>query len=127
MKILILEANPYNDLSLDKEIRELIGVINESSERKKFRFKDGAAVRKDQIQKLMLEFEKEDPEYDPIIVHFCGHGTGDQGLVFENENGEKDLVGTKVLADLFALFKNRSERYREYLSKTKTNGSDPRR
>ncbi len=107
MKILILEANPYEDLSLDKEILELRIVIDESSESNKFQVKYGKAIRKDQLHDLMLKFEKEDPEYDSIIVHFCGHGTGEKGLVFENEKGEKDLIGTKTLANFFALFKNR--------------------
>ncbi len=105
MKILILEANPYEDLSLDKEIRSLTSVINDASDRNKFRIKDSAAVRKDKLQDLLLALEAEEPKEEPIIVHFCGHGTGEQGLVFENDQGEKDLVSTKVIADLFALFK----------------------
>lgn len=107
MKILILEANPHKDLSLDKEIRELRRVIDEASDRNKFQIKDGAAVRKDQLHSLMLEFEDKEPKEAPIIVHFCGHGTGKQGLVFETENGEKDLVSTETLAGFFGLFKHR--------------------
>lgn len=107
MKILILEANPHQDLSLDKEIRSLRSVIDDAGDRTKFRIKDGAAVRKDQIQKLMLDFEAEDPKDDPIIVHFCGHGTGEKGLVFEERQGKSDLVGTKTLTDFFALFEKR--------------------
>ena len=107
MKILILEANPQEDLSLDKEIRDIISVINESSDRSKFRIKDGAAVRKDQLCDLLLSLEAEEPKDDPIIVHFCGHGTGEKGLVFEDRHGNSDLVGTKALTDFFALFENR--------------------
>ncbi len=111
-KILILEANPDKDLSLDKEIRQLRSVLDGSSKRIKFQVRDDAAVRKeairkDQLQDLMLKFEAEDPKDDRIIVHFCGHGTGEQGLVFENEKGKKDLVSTKTLTDLFELFENR--------------------
>ncbi len=107
MKILILEANPQKDLSLSEEIRSLTRVITDASDRKKFRIKDGRAVRKDQLHKLMLELEAKDPQDDPIIVHFCGHGAGKQGLVVESEKGEKDLIGTKILADFFELFKSR--------------------
>ena len=106
MKILILEANPDEDLSLDKEILELRTVIDESIESNRFQVKYGKAVQKDQLHKLMLELEAKDPKDDPIIVHFCGHGTGEQGLVFENDKREKDLVSTQALADCLALFEN---------------------
>ncbi|MGL5940641.1 MAG: hypothetical protein ACRC2S_09675 [Waterburya sp.] len=107
MKILILEANPHQDLKLDKEIRELTKVINESSDHYEFQIKDGAAVQTNQIHKLMLEFEDKEPKEDPIIVHFCGHGTGEQGLIFENEKGGRDLVSTETLANFFELFQHR--------------------
>jgi LuxR family glucitol operon transcriptional activator len=107
MKILILEANPHKDLSLDKEIRQLRRVIDDASDRNKFQIKDGAAVKANKIQELMLELETQDPKDDRIIVHFCGHGTGKQGLVFENENGERDLVSTDTLTNFFELFKER--------------------
>ena len=107
MKILILEANPHKDLNLDREIRELRRVIDNSSDRNKFQVKDGAAIRKDQLHDLMLNFEAEDPKDDLIIVHFCGHGTGEQGLVFENDIGSEDLLSTRAFADFFELFKNR--------------------
>jgi hypothetical protein len=48
-------------------------------------------------------------EVKPRIVHFCGHGSGTQGLVFENNAGEQQLVSTEALADLFKLFKHRVE------------------
>ena len=107
MKILILEANPCQDLSLDKEIRDLRRVIDEASDRNKFRIKDGAAVRKDQLHELLLSFEAEDPKDEPIIFHFCGHGTGEKGLVFEDQQGNGDLVSTNTLKDFFALFEKR--------------------
>ncbi len=40
------------------------------------------------------------------MIHFCGHGEGDDGLVLENENRQKQLVSSKSLADLFKLFTN---------------------
>ncbi len=107
MKILILEANPRQDLSLDKEIRSLRRVIDDAGDRTKFRIKDGAAVRKDRLHELLLSFEAEEPKDDPIIVHFCGHGTGEKGLVFENQQGNSDLVSTNTLKDFFALFEKR--------------------
>ncbi|MGL5939304.1 MAG: CHAT domain-containing protein [Waterburya sp.] len=107
MKILILEANPHQDLSLDKEIRELRRVIDDASDHNKFQIRDSAAISKDRLHESVLKLENEEPKDDPIIVHFCGHGSGEKGLVFANKNGESDLVDTKVLADFFALFENR--------------------
>jgi hypothetical protein len=26
-------------------------------------------------------------EHEPAIVHFCGHGSGEQGIVLEDNNG----------------------------------------
>ena len=107
MKILILEANPRQDISLDQEIRELRRAIDDAGDRNEFRIKDGAKVRKDRLHKLMLDFEAEEPKDESIIVHFCGHGTGEKGLVFENKQGKADLIDTEVLADFLTLFKNR--------------------
>ena len=40
----------------------------------------------------------------PQIVHFAGHGKGEEGLVFENEVGQPKLVTGEALAGLFKLF-----------------------
>lgn len=40
----------------------------------------------------------------PAIVHFAGHGTGEEGLIFEDEAGNPKLIDGAVLAGLFALF-----------------------
>ncbi|WP_414623927.1 CHAT domain-containing protein [Calothrix sp. CCY 0018] len=44
--------------------------------------------------------------HNPNIVHFCGHGAGDDGLLLENENEQKQFVSSESLAGLFKLFKN---------------------
>lgn len=107
MKIFILEANPFEDLDLSKEIRSLRRIFDDIESSDEFKVKDNAAASKDKIQKWMLEFEAEEPKDDNIIVHFCGHGTGKNGLVFEDRQGNSDLVSTNTLKDFFALFKNR--------------------
>lgn len=40
----------------------------------------------------------------PEIVHFSGHGAGEAGLVFENENRQEKLIKAEDLADLFEAF-----------------------
>ena len=40
----------------------------------------------------------------PHIVHFSGHGVGEDGLALENEAGDVQLVQAEALAQLFRLF-----------------------
>jgi hypothetical protein len=96
-KILILEANPRSDLSLNDEIRDLEEVIRRSRNREQFDIKIQLAVRSTDLQRSILEFE-------PNIIHFCGHGTREEGLVFRDKK-----IGTDALSSLFELFKNHLE------------------
>ena len=43
-------------------------------------------------------------DHEPNIVHFCGHGGGEEGLVFEDVTGQVKLVSAEALAGLFSLF-----------------------
>jgi hypothetical protein len=94
--ILILESNPRRDLSLNDEMRELEAVIERSRDREQFQVKLGTAVRVGDLQELLLRHE-------PQIVHFCGHGMGEEGLVFQDEAGREKPVDTDALATLFGL------------------------
>ena len=93
-KILILEANPHKDLSLNDEIRDLRNVIRQSRDRKEFQIDIGLSVRSTDLQQLMLD-------YEPNIVHFCGHGTGQDGLVFLDKK-----ISTDAISNLFKLCKD---------------------
>jgi hypothetical protein len=95
-KVLILASNPRKNLNLDTEIRDLKRVIDSSRQREDFTFVVELAVRVGDLQELMLK-------HRPQIVHFCGHGGGEQGLVFESDAGREHLVSTEALADLFSL------------------------
>ena len=101
-KILILASNPKRDLALDREIRDLEGVIKRSKNRDEFEVRVGSAVRPEDLQELLLDCE-------PQIVHFCGHGTGEQGLVLQNSAGREQLVSTSALSSLFKLFTGKVE------------------
>ena len=102
MKILILESNPRRDLALNQEIRDLEGVVKRSRNRDQFEVKIGLAVRREDLQELLLD-------YEPQIVHFCGHGAGEQGLVLQTATGQEQLVPTDALSSLFELFADRVE------------------
>jgi hypothetical protein len=100
MKILILASNPRQDLNLDREIRDLKEVIQKSRNDQSFEVENALAVRVEDLQDLLFK-------YEPQIVHFCGHGAGQPGLVFERHDDGEQWVRTDALRDLFRLFANR--------------------
>lgn len=103
-KILILSSNPSStaNLDLDREIRDLTDAIKKSKDRDSFIIEKRPAVRPKDLQPTLLEVK-------PRIVHFCGHGTGENGLVLENEAGKPHLVSKEALANLFRLFSDQIE------------------
>jgi serine/threonine-protein kinase len=99
---LILSANPKgtNPLRLGEEIREIKEGLRRSKYRDLYQIETAEAVRVGDIQRAMLD-------YEPNIVHFCGHGGGQEGLVFEDVTGQIKLVSAEALAGLFSLFADR--------------------
>lgn len=95
-KILILASNPRKDLNLDREIRDLKGVVEMSRDREEFVVVTELAVRVGDLQDLLLRHE-------PQIVHFCGHGGGEEGLVFESDEVREQWLQTEALSNLFRL------------------------
>jgi hypothetical protein len=97
--ILILAANPKGTppLRLDQEVRDIGEGLQRAKHRDEFILEQKLAVRPRDIQRAMLDIS-------PSIVHFSGHGTGDEGLVFEDETGSSKLVDGEALAGLFELF-----------------------
>lgn len=102
--ILILAANPQGTkpLRLDEEVREIDAGLQRAKQRHQFVLEQKWAVRPRDIQRAMLDI-------NPQIVHFSGHGTGDEGLVFEDETGSAKLVDGEALAGLFELFADQVE------------------
>jgi hypothetical protein len=102
--ILILTANPKGTsrLRLDQEVRDIAEGLQRAKKRDQFVLESRLAVRPRDIQRAMLDI-------NPSIVHFSGHGTGDEGLVFEDETGSAKLVDGEALAGLFELFADQVE------------------
>jgi hypothetical protein len=98
-KILILSANPTdtNKLRLDEEAREIEIVHKQAKNREEIEIISLWAVRVDDLRRGLLY-------HKPNIVHFAGHGAGDNGLVLENKDGLRQFVSSEALADLFKLF-----------------------
>ena len=103
-KILILAANPKTTsrLRLDEELRDIDDGLRRAQHRDRFTLAQRLAVRPRDIQRAMLDEM-------PQIVHFSGHGEGEEGLVFEDDSGQAQLVSGEALAQLFALFADPQE------------------
>jgi CHAT domain/Effector-associated domain 9 len=104
IKILVLAANPRDTdtLQLDKEIREIDTRLRLSKARDQFNVKQKWAVRIEDIRQAFLDFE-------PQIVHFCGHGAGTDGLIVENETRKSQVVPTEAWVKLFQFFEPKIE------------------
>ena len=100
--ILFFAANPKDTgrLRLDQELRDIAEGLQRAQKRDRFRLEQQWAVRPRDLQRAMLDMT-------PQIVHFSGHGSGEAGLVFEDEVGQAKLVDGEALAGLFGLFADR--------------------
>lgn len=102
--ILLLAANPIGSqyLRLGEEMREIQEGLKRSRNRERYSIATAQAVRYRDIRRAILEHE-------PQIIHFSGHGAGEEGLVFEDETGAAKLVDAEALAGLFQLFSGQVE------------------
>ena len=100
-KILFLSANPKDtgQLRLGEELRKIKDSLAASTERDQFHLESESAVQIPTITKAM---QTQHPE----IVHFSGHGTGEEGIVVENASGKTVLFPTNGLNRLFNRFKD---------------------
>lgn len=98
-RILILAANPKETtrLRLDEEVREIYAVLKQAREQGEIALEQRWAARFNDLQEVLLEFR-------PTIIHFTGHGAGNEGLAFENETGHVQLVKAQPLSSLLKLF-----------------------
>ena len=101
--ILILAANPTNTsrLRLEEEIREIDEGLRRANQRHQYKLERKLAVRSRDFYRAILD-------YQPQIVHFCGHGAGQDGIVLEDDTGKMVLLETKSLASMFKLFAKKS-------------------
>jgi hypothetical protein len=96
--ILFLAANPLDTgrLRLEAEMRDIEEGIHRASQREEIDFRAKLALRIRDLSRSLLDT-------NPQIVHFSGHGSGADGIVLENNEGDSVLVGTEALGNLFAL------------------------
>lgn len=82
--------------------RKIANGLQKSQKRDELILKQVWAARPLNVRRAMLDFK-------PSIVHFCGHGEGEEGLAFEDEAGKVKLVETEALSGFFALFLDKVE------------------
>jgi hypothetical protein len=104
-RILVLAANPKNTdfLDLEREVREITAGLQRSTHRADFELVPKWAVRPIDIRRAMLDVT-------PNIVHFSGHGAGESGLKFEDENGNSKIVSGSAFGELLGLFDKNIQR-----------------
>ena len=102
-KILILAANPNTTtrLRLDEEVREIEEGLRRSKYRDRFQLESKWAITYKDIRRAMLD-------YEPDIVHFCGHGEK-EGIIVEDKIGNAIWLEPDAFAGLFDLFKKKVE------------------
>lgn len=103
-KILILAANPKQtqQLRLAQEERDIREGLRLARNRDNFILEARSAVRPRDIRREILDFR-------PHIIHFSGHGSGENGLCFEDETGKLQLITGDALAGLFKQFARQIE------------------
>ena len=81
----------------EQELRDIGEGLKRAQHRDQFQLEQRMAVRPRDIQRAMLDL-------NPQMIHFSGHGAGDEGLAFEDESGNTKFVNGEAITDLFSLF-----------------------
>lgn len=97
--ILIAAAAPSDEdrLRLDVEVRDIEEGLKLAKHRDLFRLEKIWATRVRDLRRAMQDHE-------PNILHFCGHGTGKNGIILEDNQGKAQLISSEALAGFFELF-----------------------
>ncbi len=103
-RILLLAANPVTTvpLQLEAEFREIKTAIRSSLHRDQLDLRKEGAIRPKDLASVV-------PEYKPHVIHFSGHGAGQQGLFLEDDDGQTRLIDAANLGRLFKLVANQVE------------------
>lgn len=99
VKLLVMTASPKDAqaLELNREFNALEDAHLRAELRSQFSLRPVLDVQKKKMLDILLKQK-------PQIIHFSGHGSGSQGLLFYGDNGHSDLVRGEDLALLFRQF-----------------------
>lgn len=97
-KVLFLASSPLDEarLRLDKEAHEIDEGLRRSNKRDQFKLEQRWSIGTDGLRRALLDIE-------PKIVHFSGHGSGEDGIIVEDDSGMSKLISNEALARLFEL------------------------
>jgi hypothetical protein len=97
--ILIVSAGPIDQdsLRLGAEMKYIRQALQRSKVREEWKIECHTAATVDDLRLALLD-------YRPAILHFSGHGAGEDGLCFEDANGYSHMAQAEPLAKLFHLF-----------------------
>jgi hypothetical protein len=93
--VLFLAANPIdqNQLRLDREAREISDSLRKTKHRDSIRLETRWAVRTQDILQAINELE-------PTIIHFSGHGSNSDDIIFEDNLGNAKAVKKDAVVQL---------------------------
>lgn len=94
--VLFIASNPSDQtqLRLDEEIREIQKKIRASDFRESLKLESVWAARPTDLLQAINE-------HKPTIVHFSGHGSDQDELVLQDDNGDSQVVSKETLVELF--------------------------
>ena len=95
--VLFLAANPldHQQLRLDEEARSIAEMIRKSEHRDAVHFESRWAVRP-------LDLLQAINEHQPRVVHFSGHGSDQDEIVFQDDSGHAKLVSKEAIVETMA-------------------------
>jgi hypothetical protein len=101
IRILFLSASPWANsrILVDEEARYIFERLQEGRYRNCFELYNHTAARPEDLQRLLLT-------HQPHIVHFSGHGTKQQKIIFGGPHGQGETVDQQGLTNVFALYNN---------------------
>jgi hypothetical protein len=98
--ILFLAANPSDStrLALADESREIAQRLRATPHGAQFRFEQEWAVRPEDLQSCLLR-------HKPDIVHFSGHGSSANQLIFHSSDGHSEPISKQAIGNLFRILR----------------------
>ncbi|MEH2420422.1 MAG: CHAT domain-containing protein [Nostoc sp.] len=99
IKVLFVASNPIdqNQLRLDEEIRLITQKIRASEHRDSVEIVSSWAARPSDLLQALNE-------HKPYIVHFSGHGSSSNELVFQTDDGKTKLVSKEAIVTTMSTF-----------------------
>lgn len=95
--ILILAANPNNtqNLQLEKEVELIKNTLQEGEIGRQYIVKLESHACIEDLSKYLLQ-------YEPIILHFSGHGNSNGEIILNNAQSQAQVVSINTLAELLS-------------------------